>query len=282
MRVRPISPRVAATGTCGRPPRGRARRGALAAAVIVAAGCLEYSPHQLPTSGSERDLHRKALERLAAAPPPAVLRFAVVGDTQLFFDDAERAIASLAARDDLAFVVQVGDFTHVGLWPEFRIMNDLFRRLPVPYFVVVGIHDLLGNGDEIYERMFGPLDLAFDYAGTQFIFLDTNSREYGFDGRVPDLAWLEAQLAPGPGTDRIVVFGHCRAESGDFDPALRAPFSALLRGAGVDLTIHGHDHAYSAGEHEGVPFVVADAVDGRSYLVVTATPAGFEVERVGF
>jgi 3',5'-cyclic AMP phosphodiesterase CpdA len=253
------------------------------AAAWVAAGCFEYSPHELPSHPSERDLHRKALGRLAATAPPSPLRFAVLGDTQLELDDAERAIESLGRRGDLALVVQVGDFTHLGLMAEYRLMKDVMDRLPVPWLVAFGNHDSLGNGGDIFARMFGPTDLAFEHGGTRFVLLDTNSVEAGFDGRIPDLGWLASQLGPGPDHDRIVVLSHIEPQSGDFDPRLRDGFHALLRDGGVRLSIHGHEHRFYEYEREGVRYVVADAVDDRHYLVVTAEPGGaFTVERVAF
>jgi hypothetical protein len=254
-----------------------------AAVALALAGCLEYSPHAPPTAPEHRDVHAKALARLAEAPAPSPLRFAVVGDTQRAFDAVEDAVAFLNARDDLAFVVQMGDFTHYGIAPEFVQMNDLFLRLRAPYFVVIGAHEHLGNGRDIYARMFGERELAFTHGRTRFLLFDSNSRELGFRGDVPDLAWLAAQL-PGDGTyDLAVFFSHVLPGSSDFDPALEEPYLALLRGAGRVLSFHAHEHRFDFEERDGVPLYLADAVDHRSILVVTVHESGaFEVERVHF
>lgn len=250
---------------------------------LALAGCLEYSPHAPPTDPEHRDVHAKALARLAATPAPTPLRFAVVGDTQRAFDEAEDAVSLLNGRDDLAFVVQMGDFTHYGIAPEFVQMNDLFLRLRVPYFVVIGAHEHLGNGRDIYARMFGTRELAFTYGRTRFLLFDSNSRELGFGGAVPDLRWLEAQLADDGTYDLAVFFSHVVPGSSDFDPALEEPYLALLRGAGPVLSFHAHEHRFEFEERDGVPIYVADAVDHRSILVVTVHDGGaFEVERVHF
>lgn len=255
----------------------------LVAVLVGGAACLEYSPHEVRLESSERDLHERALATLLASPPASPLRFAVVGDTQIQFEDAEDAVRALRARDDLAFVVQVGDFTHWGLADEFRIMNRIFEDLPVPYFVVVGIHDLLGTGRLVYEEMFGPTNLAFTLGGARIVVLDSNSREYGFDGRVPDLAWLAEQLAPSPEHDRAVVISHVPPDNPDFDPDLRADYFRVLREGGVTLSLHGHSHVYRVTQEDGVQVVVADDVAGRSYLVVTAAEGGgFVHEQVRF
>lgn len=248
----------------------------------LCAACFEYSPHAAELDPHERDLHRKARTRVEGATG-AVVRFALVGDTQLEYDDARDAVASLAARDDLAFVVQLGDFTHYGLASEFRLMNAVFARLPVPYFVVAGIHDLLGNGDAIYRRMFGPLDDTFTVARTRFVLFDSNSRETGFDGTVPDLAWLAARLEPDGSFDRVVLLSHVPPGTGDFDPALADGYAALVRRLPGVVSFHAHEHGYREGAYAGTPLFVADSVDNRSYLVATLGPGGaLAVERVSF
>jgi predicted phosphodiesterase len=252
-------------------------------ALLLAAGCFEYSPHAIVLDGSEHGLHEKALARLRATRAPETVRFAVVGDTQVAFDEAEEAVAHLNARDDIDFVVQIGDFTHFGLLEEFRRMNEIFARLRVPYFVVIGIHEHLGNGQDIYERMFGPGHLAFTFGRSRFVLFDSNSREFAYDGTIPDVAWLAAQLAPDGDHDARVLFSHVPPGTSDFDPKLVARYDALLRGHQPLISFHGHEHRFRFEEREGTQLFVADSVDHRSYLVAEVDPAGeFYVERVDF
>lgn len=258
-------------------------RAVAVAAVVLVAACLEYSPHVLPSEDRHRDVNRKNLARLEAEPPPPRLRFAVVGDTQTGFGDAADAIESMSTRGDLAFVVQVGDFTDLGLAPEYEAMNDLFRRLPVPYVVAIGNHDHQANGGDIYDRMFGPRDFAFTWGRTRFVVLNTCSMEREFDGTVPDLPWLAASLAPSPEHDRAFVFAHVEPASDAFDPRLRDGFHALLRDGGVVASFHAHEHRYGFEERDGVRYYLAAHVNDREYLVVSEREdGGFDVERVWF
>jgi 3',5'-cyclic AMP phosphodiesterase CpdA len=261
-----------------------ARLAALCALAAAAPGCFQLSPHELPGDAADQDVHRRSLEALAAEPPPpGPLRVAVVGDGQRSFDEADEIVRSVNRRGDVAFVVQVGDLTHAGTTFEFEVMNRVLRGLDVPYFVVVGNHDLIGNGREVYAHVFGARDLAFTYGRVRFVLLDTNSREYAFRGDVPDLAWLAARLAPDAEHDRAVVFGHLAPNGLDFDQALRAPYLELLRGAGVSLSIHGHAHKFEIWEEGGVRLLVVDSMEHRSYAVVTVHEDGsVEVEQVFF
>lgn len=281
----------------------RARGGAIHAlassVILLGTGCLEYSPHALPTDPSERDMHAKAIARLNATPPPATLKFALIGDVQLRFDEARAAVAAANRIEGLSFVVQLGDFTHVGTADEYRLMHETFEELSVPYFVVIGNHDQLGNGRAIYERMFGPVNEAFTFGGTRFLIVDTNSREVAFDGSVPDLEWLRSRLE-GPeaeectavaneavgreaGQAPVVMFAHVAADVAEFDAALAPEQALLLAGGGVRATFHAHEHIWRSGEHEGVPFHVAGGVEDRAMLVVTQRlDGGLDIERVGF
>jgi 3',5'-cyclic AMP phosphodiesterase CpdA len=256
-------------------------RACLLAAVL--GGCLEYSPHQLPTEASERDLNRKAVERIVATPVER-LRFAVVGDTQRGFSEAEDAVDAINRRGDLQFVVQLGDFVNVGTWLEFREMNEIFARLRVPYLVVVGFHDLIGNGEAIYGAMFGPTDFAFTHGRVRFVAFDSNSSVHDYDGTVPDLAFLAAALAPSPEHDRALAFSHVAPGQGaDFDPALTESTIAVLASGAVDLSLHSHAHRYEAYERGGVRFVLADSIEHRSFVVVSQRDdGGFDQEKVGF
>jgi hypothetical protein len=162
-------------------------------------------------------------------------------------------------------------------------MNRVFRELSVPYFVVVGNHDLLGNGRAIYEHVFGPLDFAFTYARLRVVLLNTNSREFAFAPNVPDLGWLAAQLAPGAEHDHAVVICHVAPNAGDFNEELAAPYRAVLREAGVTLSVNAHGHLFAIHDEDGLTFATADSAEHRNYLAITVLPGGrFEVERVFF
>jgi 3',5'-cyclic AMP phosphodiesterase CpdA len=250
------------------------------AAALALAACLEPSPHALPDGEA---LNLRALEALAARPPPSPLRFAVVGDVQRHSDDALDAVRSLNAREGLAFVVQLGDFTDYGLSFEYDVMNRAFGELRVPYLVLVGNHDVLGNGEEMFRHVFGPFDLAFTHGGVRFVLLDTNAFERHRSPPPPDLAWLAAQLAPDSVHGRAVVFAHAGPDASEFPAALRGEYWRLLREGRAAASIHGHAHHFHVRDEDGISVVTADHVKERSYVVLTQRPdGGFDHERVSF
>ncbi|HEY0839075.1 MAG TPA: metallophosphoesterase [Vulgatibacter sp.] len=250
----------------------------------MVAGCdpFSFSPHAVRLDEAQRDLTRENLARIRDIPATEPFRIAVIGDTQTWLTETEDCVEALQRQDDVAFVIQVGDLTEFAITKEFRGVQQILAELPMPALAAIGNHDLLGNGKEIYEAMFGPTNFSFTFGRTKFVFLDDNSREYGFDGTVPDLAWLRGELRPDGSHDRAVVVSHVPSSHEDFDQGLRDGFGEALRSGGVVLSLHGHVHQFSDEIVGGVRTVTADAMRGRNFLLVTIGPGVVDVERVFF
>ena len=260
------------------------------AALVSLVGCdlLEFSPndHRVPEEFTR--LTEKNLARLAARPLPAgdTLRFVFTGDSQQFYDEAEALVASVNQQPGVAFLVVAGDISDFGLAREMRWVDEKLRRLSVPYVTVIGNHDLVGNGREAYQHIYGALDYSFVYGDTKFTLLDTNGREYNFDGSAPNMGWLKPQLANLDGARRQVVISHVPPTNDDFDPTLRMPYVQALRNApGLVFEMNGHNHGYSITQpyNDGVPYVNSDAFSERHYMVVTVWGnRQFRIKRVKF
>src|SRR5690606_13733173 len=142
-----------------------------------------------------------------------------------------------------------GDISDFGLAKEFIWVNEIMSELKAPYVTVVGNHDLLANGPKVYKRMFGPLNFSFMYAGVKFLFFDSNSREYSFNGLIPDMNWIREELADTSSYDEAILVSHIAPFDGDFDPVLREQYAELMAGnEKVKLSLHGHQHSFSSGD----------------------------------
>ena len=135
---------------------------------------------------------------------------------------------SVNQQPGISFMVVAGDISDFGLAREMRWVDEKLRRLKVPYLTVVGNHDLVGNGREAYQHVYGALNYSFVYGDTKFVLIDTNSREYNFNHKVPDINWLQTQLATLDGARRQVVMSHVPPDNADFDPTLQMPFAQAL------------------------------------------------------
>ena len=258
--------------------------------LVGLAGCdlLEFSPNDHRVPEEFTNLTEKNLAKLAARPLPAgdTLRFVFTGDSQQFYDEAEALVASVNQQPGVAFLVVAGDISDFGLAREMRWVDEKLRRLSVPYVTVIGNHDLVGNGREAYQHIYGALDYSFVYGDTKFTLLDTNGREYNFNGSAPNMGWLKPQLTNLDGARRQVVISHVPPTNDDFDPALRAPYVQALRDArGLVFEMNGHNHGYSITQpyNDGVTYVNSDAFSQRHYMVVTVWGnRQFRIKRVKF
>ncbi|WP_303309707.1 metallophosphoesterase [Hymenobacter sp. BT730] len=240
-------------------------------------GCslLESSPNQAYAPADEQYQTSRNLARLAAQPPSHhgdTVRFVLVGDSQRFYDETEDFVASVNQQPRIDFVAIAGDISDFGLGREMHWIHRRLQKLHVPYLTVIGNHDELGNGRAAYQKHFGPLNYSFVYQGTRFICLDTNGREYGFNGRVPDLEWLGQQLADTTGIARTVVISHVPPNDADFDPKLVQPYTQLLRRhPQVALHLGAHIHRFTAGQpfHDGLTYLTAYPLKKRRYHVLT-------------
>lgn len=269
------------------------RRGLLAAplaGLLGLTGCdlLEFSPNDYRVPEEFTNLTAKNLARLQAQPLAAgdTLRFVFTGDSQQFYDEAEGLVASVNQQPGVQFLLVAGDIADFGLAREMRWVDEKLRRLKVPYLTVIGNHDLVGNGREAYQHIFGALDYSFVYGDTKFILLDTNGREYNFDGTAPNMGWLRPQLANRDGARRQVVVSHVPPTNNDFDPALVRPYVQALRDApGLVFEMNGHNHSFSITQPfgDGVTYVNSDAFSERHYMVVTVWgDRQFRIKRVAF
>ncbi|MBT9392152.1 metallophosphoesterase [Hymenobacter sp. NST-14] len=240
---------------------------------LSACEMIEFSPNDHRAPSHQRDLTAKNLARLAASPLPAqdTLRFVFTGDSQRFYDDVEDLVKSVNQQPDVQFMVVAGDISDFGLGREMRWVDDQLRHLRIPYLTVIGNHDLVANGGEAYERIFGPRNYSFTYGDTKFIMTDTNGREYNFNGRIPDMDWVSAQLRD-PAARRHVVLSHVPPLDGDFDPTLREAYAQALReDPRLVFEMNGHRHSHSVSQpfNDGVTYINSYAFERRRYLVVT-------------
>ncbi|MBC6991802.1 metallophosphoesterase [Hymenobacter sp. BT491] len=260
------------------------------AVVLAASGCnlLEYSPNQAYVPAAERHLTAQNLRRLQQQPlsPTDTLRFVFIGDSQRFYDEADDFVASVNEQQDIDFVMLAGDISDFGLVREMRWMHRRLQRLRVPYLTVIGNHDQVGNGRNAYQTVFGPLNYSFVRGGTKFICVDTNGREYGFQGRVPDVSWLTQQLADTAGAQRSVVVCHVPPTDADFDPQLVQPYARTVRSS-PQLVLHlaGHTHRYTAGQpfRDGITYLTTYNFEkGRYHIVSVWGRRQFRLETVQY
>ncbi|NTX59786.1 metallophosphoesterase [Myxococcus sp. CA051A] len=249
--------------------------------LLLCVSCDVFELHPYEIRGGVRDTNARALERLQRNVSGGSFRFAVLGDIGVYQDDSVDAVKDLARRD-VDFVVQMGDLTEFSSAQEYDWVAGLLEDASVPALAVIGNHDLLGKGRELYLHRFGPTFLAFEHGGSRFVLFDSNSREYGFPGNVPDLEQLRSALGEAPGGGHLFTFSHVPPGHPDFDGSLTEPLEQLQAEHGVTVSFHGHTHRFSTDARRGVRYFIADSIELHSYLLVTVEGESVAVEQVFF
>ncbi|WP_192822494.1 metallophosphoesterase [Rufibacter sp. LB8] len=259
--------------------------------LFSAIGCeelFEYHPNQVRLTASERNLTQKNLNRLQTQTPKDTLRLLVMGDTQRFYDATVDFVEKANSIPDIDLVVHLGDISDFGLSQEFKWVHDIMKRLKYPYLTVIGNHDMLGNARTVYQQMYGNFNYSVVYGHTKLVFIDTNGREYGFNGQVPDLTWLQQELQPAPEAtwSQAVVLSHVPPFDGDFDQQLELPYHrTLAESKVVPLSLHGHRHGWMTETKYDDPSIlyhVTTTVKKRGFTLLKLWKGGYQLERIDY
>lgn len=256
--------------------------------VLQLASCddvFEYSPYVIDFDDHETNLTQKNIDRLLSNNVSDTITIALAGDSHRFYDESEKLVSTINHHYDIDLFIHTGDIADYGIPRQYQWGNDIFSKLNAPYFVVAGNHDLVSNGNDSYLEMYGNYNFSFIYSEYKFIFINTNSREYEFNGKVPDIQWLEQEITPSEGFEKAVIVFHTPPFNGDFDSELEEPFvDALTRHNNVLFATHGHLHSYNFSYPYGdnVPFVNTAGPENMQFVLIKIFNHEFTVDVIGF
>lgn len=193
-----------------------------------------------------------------------------------------RGVEAERPRRDALFIL--GDNVEMGMveknWRAEAM--DLRRLLPgTPVRPILGNHDALMGGQDVFRRYFFPASLKTDSGSPYYwsmkagpariVVLDLLWGAETFTGAQE--AWLERTLSSVPAGEQVVVLSHCFFYcSGYVDPDGNMPWydhfgtiariSPILEKHRVDLVVSGHDHTMELLEHGGVTYAVVGMMGG--------------------
>lgn len=234
-------------------------------------GCSLFEYHPYETNVDYKNLNAKAIDRIISqSNNNDTITVIAMGDSQRFYDELEDFVKS-ANQQKVDFVLLNGDITDFGIKDEYGWVHDIMKKLNVPYVAVIGNHDLSGNGEAIFEKMYGPLNQTFVVRRHKFVLLNTNGREYHFNKKVPDINWLRASLEDDRTFDHATVVSHIPPFDSDFDLDLEDEYVEALSTSGkVKLSLHAHKHTFkdTIPYDDGIRYLVSTSMDERMYLIV--------------
>ncbi len=210
----------------------------------------------------------------------------MISDTQRWYDETEKAVEALNARDDIDFVLHGGDLSDFGLKKEFMWQRDILNRLRVPYVCLLGNHDCQGTGEAVFEKIFGPSDFAFTAADVRFVCLNTNAMEYDYSHPVPDFDFLEHEYGSfAPPARRTIFAMHVRPYDFQFNNNVAKVFEHyVMRFPQPLCCIFGHEHRWIEEDifGDGMMYYGCPNIEKRTYILYTLTPDGYSYEKVDF
>ena len=218
-----------------------------------------------PTSVSvDYNIERlKAVE--TAEGPRSDYKVALLSDPQMYPGAFENVVERINARDDISFILLTGDLAETGIKAEFEWTCKAMSKSNKPIFAVVGNHDALSFGEDIWLDTFGALDYSFTYQNSKFIAYNDNKYEFE---NVPNRIWLDqqAEIETGEIREHTFAFSHIAPW-----PEEALELSGYLKGLGFDLTIHGHEHDFSFWQlaSVGLPHYVTSFTKFEEYGILS-------------
>lgn len=243
-----------------------------------------YSPFETKVPDGLKGLTEKNLERIhrfdTAFGKP--FKIALISDSHYHFNDLKDALTDINQKNEFAFIIVTGDLTENGLLKEFEIFHEIMSHARIPYLTVIGNHDHLSNGANIYQQMYGQLNYSFVFQNVKFIAWDNTIWE---SEREADFDWLNEALKINNENEQVVDHIIPLSHIPPFDDQLaekRFVFHELLKEHNVALSIHGHKHEFFLGDlyGDGIQYMTVGSPQKRNYVSLSVTPAGISVAKV--
>ncbi|MFR9166354.1 MAG: metallophosphoesterase family protein [Dysgonomonas sp.] len=263
-------------------------RAVLFSVVLLLSGCdaFEYHPYDGRIKGETGINYKniRLIERNCAGRDS--IRFILIGDTQRWYDETEDFVKAANKRDDIDFVIHGGDLSDFGLTKEFVWMRDVMNGLRVPYVALLGNHDCLANGEQIFRKVFGEENFSFIAGNVKFVCLNTNAMEYDYSRPVPDFGFIEEQYNDTVRAyDKTVFAMHARPYSEQFNNNVARVFQrAIKEFPDLQFCLNAHDHRLEIEDifKDGVMYYGCPNIEKKSYLLFTITKDNYSYEVVDF
>lgn len=251
-------------------------------------GCnlIEYHPYDTRIEG-ETGLTEKNIRLIEEKMQGRKeFRFAMISDTQRSYDETKEVVNVLNSRGDIDFVLHGGDVADFGETKEFLWSRDFLNKLQMPYVCLIGNHDCLGSGFDVYLKVFGEDNFAFTVGNVRFVCLNTNALEYDYSHPVPDFNFMEDEILNMPeGIEKTIVAMHVPPGDGEFNNNVNRAFEHYLNSfPNLLFCLYGHVHSWGENEFfdDGVKYYACANIAKRGYYLISIKEEDYEIERCDF
>ncbi len=234
-------------------------------------GVFEYSPYVTQVKGGLKHIIKKNSDWLykILSDMEDDIKFAVISDTHYDYKELEKFIDHVNTRKDIAFVVVGGDIADKGLLKEYEFFEEIMKGLNKPYFTVIGNHDYLAGGGEVYRQMFGAYNYSIEAGDKKIIFFDDIFWE---SNKRPEFLWLENELKSA-GSRELVVITHIPPFGDQFSKEDELIYVNLMKKYKVQLSVHGHVHTAYQGHYynDETNYVVVPSMLKKAFYEIILT-----------
>lgn len=256
-------------------------------ALLSACTLIDYHPYDGKIdSDIETDINKNNIEKIeSVCQTKDTIRFILTGDTQRSYDETEMFVNHINQQDSVDFVIHAGDYTEFGMKKEFEWAIRIFSHLHIPYVGLIGNHDIIGNGDDVYEEIFGNENFSFIAGDVKFVCINTNAIEYDYSHPVPDFSFLKNELKDSRDYKRTVLVMHAPPGNEQFDNNVKDVFQLYIKEfPSLMFCLHGHTHHFSNQDlfNDGIIYYGCSNIAKRDYLLFTITPDDYTYEVVHF
>lgn len=213
------------------------------------------------------------------------LRFILTGDTQRFYDETLDFVNHVNGLEGIDFIIHGGDYSDFGVTKEFEWAVSILSKLKIPYVGLIGNHDVIGNGDKVYQEIFGDENFSFIAGDTKFVCLNTNALEYDYSHPVPDFSFIKSELEDTSDYRRTIVVMHAPPGNEQFDNNVKDVFQLYIKQFPELLfCLHAHTHNFSAQDlfGDGIIYYGCSNIAKRNYILFTLTPDQYSYEVIDF
>ena len=245
----------------------------------------QYSVHTINSSSYQNRYNTLNLIQILNNPPsdPDSFKVALIADSHGYFDVLEEAVNSINGNPSISFVIHLGDFAHNGMLFQYEKTIDILLKLQKPFFVILGNHDCLSNGREIYDQIFGSSDFSFLFGNSYFVLFNNNSWETSVSDFNTFYYMATAETENAAVKHRFALC-HIPFFCDDrFSTEIQDGYMDLLSKNDFDMTIHGHTHRYTLiEENDDVTTLVLDDIGDRNYYVLQISGETVSIENIYF
>ncbi|MBQ8265038.1 MAG: metallophosphoesterase [Bacteroides sp.] len=247
---------------------------------------LEAHPYDAYVRG-EKNLNGKNIQKITAnLKDKKEFRFAFISDTQRWYDETEAMVADINKRGDIDFVIHGGDLSDFGATHEFILQRDIMLKFKMPWVALLGNHDCLGTGEDVFARVWGNPNYCFQAGNVLFICLNTNCMEYDYSEPVPDFSFLETLLKNLPeSVEKTIVAMHVPPFDLEFNNNVANVFQLYLKEfPNLQFCMNGHAHHYKINEffNDGILYYQTPCAKDRGYILFTINEEGYKHELIEY